>query len=340
LFKRHTLFNRQVYLRVAISIGLWFCVLLFHAVIEYYTELADHVNPGHSFWELLTLQSDLLEVYIFTFVLCILVAFGLYSGIITAKQKRLEQQLTEYSDNLETKVKERTKDLEVEVDERRQAEEKVRSISKHMERVREEERTNVAREIHDELGQMLMGLKIDLGELDETFPREHEKIDSMSEHVDSLMNSVRRISTELRPSILDDLGIIDALEWQAAEFEKRTGIKCEFPSCPDDIVLNKGRSSTVFRIFQETLTNIARHANASQVEITVELEGSDLVLRIMDNGKGFVKENTYDPSAFGLIGMQERAQFWEGHLNITSTLGEGTTVQLGIPLPDKENSDD
>jgi PAS domain S-box-containing protein len=211
----------------------------------------------------------------------------------------------------------------------RTSREQLRSLSAYLESVREEERKNMAREIHDELGQ--------------TSSNEQElvleKTKSMSKLVDTAIQTVQRISAELRPGILDDLGLAAALEWQVGEFEKLTEIKCEFPSKPRDIVLDQDRSTAIFRIFQETLTNVVRHANATKVKVGLKEESGKIVLRVRDNGKGIGDKQISDPKAFGIIGMRERVRPWRGEVKISGSPGKGTTVVVSIPLVNKEKLD-
>jgi signal transduction histidine kinase len=148
---------------------------------------------------------------------------------------------------------------------------------------------------------------------------------------------VKRISTELRPGVLDDLGLSAAIEWAGQEFEKRTEIKLEFTSRPKDIILDGDRSTAIFRIFQEALTNIVRHANATNARISLKQDGDRVVLRIRDNGKGIDKKQLSDPKAFGLIGMRERAMSKGGDVKISGTPGVGTTIIVSIPLKNMEN---
>jgi len=225
----------------------------------------------------------------------------------------------------------------------RTSREQLRSLSAHLESVREEERKKVVREIHDELGQTLTALKIDLSWLTKRFTKEQEllfeKAESMYELVDTAIQTVQRIAAELRPAVLDDLGLAAAIEWQAGELEKLTEIKCEFSSSPTDIVLDQERSTVLFRIFQEALTNVVRHAKATKVKVSLKEEGGITVLRIRDNGKGIEKKQISDPNAFGLVGMRERARYWGGEVKISGTPGKGTTVVASIPLINKENRD-
>ncbi|MDH4299103.1 MAG: ATP-binding protein [Dehalococcoidia bacterium] len=221
--------------------------------------------------------------------------------------------------------------------------EQLRSLSAHLESVREAERKKMAREIHDELGQILTALKIDLSSLAERSAEEqqslHRKVESMDELVDMAMETVDRISMELRPPILDELGIGVALEWQAEDFARRTKIKCEFISKPKDIVLDPDRSTALFRIFQEALTNVARHSNASKVKAVLTKETDRIVLTIKDNGKGIEKKQIDDPKAFGIIGMKERAHFLGGEVRFNSAPGKGTSITVTIPLTKQENLD-
>jgi PAS domain S-box-containing protein len=219
--------------------------------------------------------------------------------------------------------------------------EQLRSLSAHLESVREEERKNMAREIHDELGQILTAVKIDLSSLNEVSTEEQqlllEKAKSMSELIDMAIETVKRISAELRPPVLDDLGIAVALEWQAEEFNKRTHIKCEFTSKPKDIVLDQDRSTAIFRIFQEALTNVARHSNASKVKAVLTKETDRIVLTIKDNGKGIENKQIADPKALGIIGIRERARFLGGEVKVSGTPGKGTSVTVSIPLINQES---
>ncbi len=212
---------------------------------------------------------------------------------------------------------------------------KLRRVSANLESVREEERKHVAREVHDELGQTLAALKIDLSWLAKRLPEEqellHNKTQAMNTLVDEAIQTVKRVISELRPGILDDLGLEAAMEWQAQEFENLAGIKCEFSSGSNEIVLDQDRSTALFRIFQEALTNVARHANATKVKASVEEGRRKIVLKIRDNGNGIEKRQLYNPKAFGLIGMRERARLLGGSLKISSVSGRGTTVTLSIP---------
>jgi signal transduction histidine kinase len=134
---------------------------------------------------------------------------------------------------------------------------------------------------------------------------------------------------------LDDLGLVAAIEWQAEEFQNRTGINCRFTVNPDDLTVDQDRTTAIFRIFQETLTNIARHAGASLVSVELLKEAGLLMLRVIDNGTGIAEEQIRDPKSFGLIGMRERVHPWGGLVNIKGIPGKGTTIEVKVPLENK-----
>ncbi len=214
--------------------------------------------------------------------------------------------------------------------------EKLQNLSNHLENVREEERTRISREIHDELGQMLTTLKMKLAileerSLDEGFPIQDD-IQIMMRLVETTLETVRRISTELRPGILDVLGLSEALEWQAQEFQEQTKIKmrCDIQALPEN--LGKDISTACFRICQEALTNVARHAKASRVTICLRHSQGKLELIVRDNGKGITNEQLSRLTSLGLIGMRERAQNLGGDLNIERAEEKGTEVSFSFPL--------
>jgi len=146
---------------------------------------------------------------------------------------------------------------------------------------------------------------------------------------------VKKISAELRPGILDDFGIGAAIEWQAEEFQSRTGIDCEVMIDPEEITLDKNLSTTIFRIFQEAMTNIARHAKATKMKITLEQRENQLLLTVQDNGKGITQEQISDPRSYGLLGIRERANVYEGDVVIKGIQGQGTSLTVRIPLERK-----
>lgn len=221
--------------------------------------------------------------------------------------------------------------------------ERLRDLTSHLQVVREEERAYVAREIHDELGQALTALKMDVHWLRHRFSKEEkslvEKTHSMSDLIDRTIQSVRRISSELRPGLLDDFGLLAAMEWESQEFSKRTEIECEINSKSDEMMLPQAVSTAIFRIFQETLTNIARHANAKAVEISLKKREGTLEMLISDNGRGITQEEIIDPRSFGIRGMRERAHYFGGRLSISGD-GSGTTVAVVIPIPQEGDDGD
>jgi two-component system, NarL family, sensor histidine kinase UhpB len=229
------------------------------------------------------------------------------------------------------------------VTERRRAEEEsrrsrreLRALAARLQSVREEERRRIAHEIHDELGQALTALKIDLAWLKGRLPtREWEPVGryaSVIERIDKTIAAVRRIATELRPSVLDHLGMAAAVEWQALEFERRTGITTRVDLPPDAVELEDERATAVFRIFQETLTNVARHSRATRADVALRVTGSELMLEVHDNGRGITEEELDDAHSLGLVGLRERAVACGGSVNIRGTPGAGTTVSLHIPV--------
>jgi PAS domain S-box-containing protein len=214
--------------------------------------------------------------------------------------------------------------------------EQLRNLAVYLESVREQERTKIAREIHDELAQDLTALKMDLSWLENRLPRDQMQLGvktrSMGGLIDTIIQTVKRISAELRPGVLDDLGLVAAIEWQADEFQERTGITCRVTVDPVDLTVEKDRSTAIFRIFQETLTNIARHAGASRITVKIKKKARTLTLRVTDNGAGITDEQINDSKSFGLIGMRERVHPWGGQVRIKGTPGEGTSVEVEVPV--------
>jgi signal transduction histidine kinase len=212
----------------------------------------------------------------------------------------------------------------------------LRALTGRLQSVREEERTNIAREVHDELGQSLTGLKLDLSWLASRLHGARglqRKLKAMSTQVDATIQAIRRIATELRPGVLDSLGLAAAIEWQAADFQARTGIRCETRIGVPDALLDRESSTACFRIFQETLTNIIRHAEATQVAVALTQEGRDLVLTVRDNGRGISERDVAHSRSIGLLGMRERAAQLGGVVLFQGRPGEGTTVTMRVPLP-------
>ncbi|MDH3214670.1 MAG: PAS domain S-box protein [Candidatus Krumholzibacteria bacterium] len=236
----------------------------------------------------------------------------------------------------------------VDITERKRAEEKVRlsqqqlrALASRLQEVREEESASIAREIHDELGQTLTGLKLDITWIRRTLLASEssnqgseivQRLNSIAGEVDAAIRAVRRIATQLRPVILDDLGLARALEWQTQEFEYRTGIKSVFKMDTGESNLDPERSTAVFRIFQEILTNVARHARAECVRTKLNHDNGFLVLEVVDDGLGISDKDVNSPRALGILGMQERAQVCGGDVVIKRQNGGGTRVTVRIPV--------
>jgi len=218
----------------------------------------------------------------------------------------------------------------------RVAAEQLRALASRLQKVREEERTEVAREIHDELGQALTGLKLDIAWMKNRLPRNHEMLAqcaSIIQRIDQTLTAVRRIATELRPSILDQLGLAAALEWQGQEFRTRTGIDVVMEILTDDALIPDELGSSAFRILQESLTNVLRHAEATRVTIRLERTPTLLTLEVTDNGVGASPTCLGGTTSLGVVGMRERALACGGEFSIVGTPGKGTTVLLRVPLP-------
>ena len=218
----------------------------------------------------------------------------------------------------------------------KRSQEQLRNLAIHLETAREEEKKRIALEIHDELGHALTALKLDLAWLlKKKFLRRDallEKIQQMYELIEVTIRKVRLISTELRPSVLDHFGLVAAIEWQAKEFQKRTGCRTRLTITPQEISVDEYHTITLFRIFQEILTNVARHANASRVDVSLELKENSLYLKVSDNGKGIKQDQITDVKSFGIIGMNERTNALGGSLNISGISGIGTTITVRLPI--------
>ncbi len=225
------------------------------------------------------------------------------------------------------------------ITERKRAEEQrqhllgqLRLLAARVQKAREEEGKRMAREIHDELGQALTAIKIELSSMVRDLPADRDRQSKdILEMADGAIQSVRRICTELRPAILDDLGPMAAVEWAAGEFSARTGTRCRLDLPPDEIVIDQDCATALFRIFQETLTNVARHANATEVRVRLAKEEGKLALEVRDNGKGITEKRLSAKGSLGILGMRERALLVGGEFTITGSAGKGTTVRVRIP---------
>ena len=222
-----------------------------------------------------------------------------------------------------------------------QSRDQLRALTMRLHSAREEEGTRIAREVHDELGQAMTSLKLDLSwvarrlSLPETADSRAlmlERIQGTMQQLDGTIQSVRAIATALRPSVLDELGLAAALDWQTRDFEKRTGIRCDWlmPSVP--IPIGPDQATAIFRIYQEILTNVVRHAQASHIRIHLDISTGWLVLEVSDNGRGIPESTLANTNSLGLLGMRERATQWGGDVSIHGTDGKGTTVTVQLPL--------
>ncbi|MEE9448682.1 MAG: PAS domain S-box protein [Ignavibacteriaceae bacterium] len=260
-------------------------------------------------------------------------------------------------DDFETKTKFGKRDLSIkafkvgeglgiistDVTERKQAEKRLResrnqlrSLAERLQMIREEERATVAREIHDDLGQTLTALKMDLSWMKKNpwmiEKMRSAKFDTMLDLTNSTIQTVKRIATELRPGILDDLGLFPAIEWEAEEFRKRSGIECNLLLSIEEFAIEEEISIAVFRIFQESLTNIARHSGATKITVTIKRTGDLLHMEITDNGVGISEEQISSSKSLGLIGMNERVSVFRGKLTISRAVEGGTSVSVRIPI--------
>lgn len=222
----------------------------------------------------------------------------------------------------------------------RRSREELRELAAAAHSVREQEKSRIARELHDELAQALTALKIDVNWVRERLPDPDPlvagKLASMQGLLDGTVAATRRISADLRPLMLDDLGLVPAVEWLVQSFSQRTGMACELAIGSDDLQLQDPYATAVFRILQESLTNAAKHARATQVEITIEKDDGAIALTVEDNGRGFDPADPRKPGSYGLLGVRERAYLLGGEFNIDSKPGGGTRVEVRIPIREEQ----
>jgi two-component system, NarL family, sensor histidine kinase UhpB len=213
------------------------------------------------------------------------------------------------------------------------------------ERAREEERRRLALELHDDLGQALTGMKMDLSWLqtraaDPSTLQTSEvvaKIDMTLQLLDQCLSTVRSVISDLRPKALDDLGLIGALEWQTETFSRRYGIRATFASGRDQVDLDPGRATSIFRMFQEMLTNVARHARATRVAVQVAVADETLVLTVRDNGRGLADARPLE-GGYGMLGMRERTLLLGGRLEVVVGRPRGTTIVVAVPLVNRRRA--
>jgi signal transduction histidine kinase len=277
------------------------------------------VPPVLGFFTIIT--SGIWKWYDISFgiVLFVIASIVLFVAVVAATSLRMER-----ADHFRLRAE----------DDLRASRERLRELSAYTQVMQEEERVRIAREVHDELGQSLTALKMDVAMLRKQVPAREDierRMNSMIELVNGTIQSVQRISSELRPSVLDDLGLAAAIEWQAREFEKRSGLRCHVQLPIYEIVTNPSQATALFRIFQETLTNVARHANATQVDVRLREEQETIQLRVRDDGIGVVDFEVTTNSSLGLMGMRERAALAGGSLDMESTPGAGMTVTVTMP---------
>lgn len=227
------------------------------------------------------------------------------------------------------------------ITERKHAEEALRALSARLHSAREEEGRRIAREIHDELGGILTGLKWDLEKIDNSLNNSrddsqlseiHKRLSSMTSMIETTINTVRRIASELRPGVLDDLGLVAAIEWQLEQFQVRSGLKCHWTNNAGNVELTRERATAVFRILQEILTNVLRHAQATNLYVKLGRNKHCLELEVKDDGVGITVSQRMNTRSLGLLGMKERALLVGGEVRITGKERGGTTVLVRVPL--------
>jgi signal transduction histidine kinase len=249
--------------------------------------------------------------------------FSIYHTLASSRRRALEM------------AREMTQELRASEAKLKHSNETLRRLAAHAENIKESERKRIAREIHDDLGQNLLALRIEAEMLrlrtGERHPHLHERACRTLAQIDTTIKSVRQIINDLRPHVLD-LGLNAAVAWQITDFRRRTGIACELFEHEGEIALSDGCATALFRILQESLTNISRHAHASSVEIHLEVQRDKIAMTISDDGVGLPATAERKPGSFGLIGIEERVKILGGTVSITSSPGTGTTVAVTVPL--------
>ncbi|MDP6514808.1 MAG: GAF domain-containing protein, partial [SAR202 cluster bacterium] len=267
------------------------------------------------------------------------IAGAVANSLMFAAQQRAERLLEQSNEELEITVQARTSELSKANSSLQNSQDQLRALAARMEMIREDERTHISHEIHDEIGQALTGLKFDIAwirrrmdglEDDDLRKAVSQRILSIYGDIDKNINLVRDLSTRLRPAALDNFGLSAAIESETLEFQERTNIKCEVNTPDEDIDIGKDAALGVFRILQEAMTNAARHARPTTITVDLEQDSEQIILRITDDGKGMA--DISDTSSLGLLGMKERARLMGGDLRIESALNKGTTVLLSAPI--------
>jgi PAS domain S-box-containing protein len=253
---------------------------------------------------------------------------------------RLYRESQQLNAELEKRVSERTLELRTAVTELEESAGQLQALAANLESAREEERTRIAGELHDQLGQALTAMKFDLAWLSDRLGKKEailaQKAKTVTAQMDAMIKTVRRIATELRPGMLDDLGLAASIEWQARDFEKRTGVICTVSVPAEDLSPARTQSIALFRIFQEALTNVARHAGAKHIDVTLEATLEALTLQVHDDGRGIQTQQIAGLDSLGLLGMRERVKRLGGNFDIRGIAGQGTTVTVSIPVEQNE----
>jgi signal transduction histidine kinase len=268
----------------------------------------------------------------------------------TIQNKQIEDELSQHRNSLETLVESRTLDLsntntrlKREIGEHESTQqnlinstEKFRKLSNQIQAIREEEKSRIAREVHDQLGQALTALKIDTVQLEKKIPKDLPDLKyqakSITKTIDDTIKNVQQIAMDLRPPILDAFGVCEAIAWQANEYAKKLNIRFDLNCLQRHIDLEKGLQTALFRIFQESVTNIVRHSKATQVQVRMDYENGKLIFEIADNGIGITRGDIASSESLGLVGMKERVHAWDGEVEFEGSTGKGTKVIITIPL--------
>ncbi len=267
----------------------------------------------------------------FTAAVSLIIAVMLWPQLAKAARLPGSAVLQQTIDQLEHEIAERRNVEEA----LRQSQATLRELAAYQENIREDERKRIAREIHDELGQNLLALRLDVAMLHERAGKRHSRLQQRAagalDHIDATMKSIRAIMNNLRPSVLD-LGLQAAIEWQVRQFERRNGVPCELMMSDEGARISDTEATAVFRILQESLTNIGRHAHATYVRIELRIDDRRLTMAIKDNGIGMYPGDRRKIRRYGLIGIQERVTMLGGALDIESSPGKGTVLRLSIPV--------